>query len=143
MVDTMTYFSIKSVLHDWCNKGHGMCYPVCGMVNIKETLLLIGKSSSSSGGSRFPLSLSDLSFTICLTLYNHECIIKIKHILPSSHNTSNHPPPATDSGRTARTPLYPPVPLTPSTLFFSCPRQRNRQRLVPVPVTGVRYNSLL
>ena len=25
------------------------------------------------------------------------------------HNTSNHPPPATYSGRTARTPLYPPV----------------------------------
>ena len=32
---------------------------------------------------------------------------------PTGHskfqNTSNHPPPATDSGRTARTPLYPPV----------------------------------
>ena len=25
---------------------------------------------------------------------------------------------------------------------FSCPGQRNWQRLVPVPVTGVRYNSL-
>ena len=25
----------------------------------------------------------------------------------------------------------------------SCPRQRNRRRSVPVPVTGVRYNSLL
>ena len=23
------------VLHDWCNKGCGMCYPVCGMVHIK------------------------------------------------------------------------------------------------------------
>ena len=61
------------------------------------------------------------------------------------HNTSNHPPPANDSGRTARTPLYPPVqtaPLTPSPLF-SCPGQSNRRRPVPVPVTGVRYNSLL
>ena len=28
-----------------CNKGRGMCYPVCGMVHIKEPLLLIGKSS--------------------------------------------------------------------------------------------------
>ena len=36
-----------------CNKGHGMCYPVCGMMHIKavcgmmdikEPLLLIGKS---------------------------------------------------------------------------------------------------
>ena len=25
----------------------------------------------------------------------------------------------------------------------TCPGQRNRRRLVPVPVTGVRYNSLL
>ena len=31
------------VLHDWCNKGCGMCYPVCGMVHIKEPLLLIDK----------------------------------------------------------------------------------------------------
>ena len=28
-------------------------------------------------------------------------------------------------------------------LFPSCPGQRNRRRPVPVPVTGVRYNSLL
>ena len=38
-----------------CNKGRGMCYPVCGMVHIKELLLLIGKSSPC-GTSRFPLS---------------------------------------------------------------------------------------
>ena len=55
-------------LHDWCTKGRGMCYPVCGMVHIKEPLLLIGKSSPC-GGSRFPLSLSEWSFTICLTPY--------------------------------------------------------------------------
>ena len=48
----------SSLLHDWCNKGSGMCYPVCGMMHIKELLLLIGKSSPS-GGSRLPLSLSD------------------------------------------------------------------------------------
>ena len=40
------------VLHNWCNKGRGMCYPVCGMVHIKEPLLLIVKSS------------------LCLTPYN-------------------------------------------------------------------------
>ena len=44
-------------------------YPVCGMVRIKEPLLLIGKSSPY-GGSRFPLSLYEWSFTICLTPYN-------------------------------------------------------------------------
>ena len=31
---------IELFLHDWCNKGRGMCYPFCGMVNIKEPLLL-------------------------------------------------------------------------------------------------------
>ena len=27
--------SFQPVLHDWCNKGCGMCNPVCGMVHIK------------------------------------------------------------------------------------------------------------
>ena len=52
----------------WCDKNCGMCYSVCGMVHIKEPLLLIDKSSLC-GGSRFPLSLSELSLTICLTPY--------------------------------------------------------------------------
>ena len=45
-----------------------MHYPVGGVMHIKEPLLLIGKSSLC-GGSGFPLSLSEWSFTICLTLY--------------------------------------------------------------------------
>ena len=40
MVAPFSYFSLQPVLHDWCNKGHGVCYPVCGMVHIKEPLLL-------------------------------------------------------------------------------------------------------
>ena len=48
-----------------------MCYPVCGMMHIKEPLLLIRKSSSC-GGSGFPVSLSEWSFTICLMPYNHK-----------------------------------------------------------------------
>ena len=63
------YFSFQPVLHDWCNKGRGMCYPVCGMVHIKEPLLLIDKSSLC-GVSGFPFSLSEWSLTICLTPYN-------------------------------------------------------------------------
>ena len=55
MVDPLSYFSF----HDWCNKGRGMCYPVCGMMHIKELLLLIGKSSLCSGGSGLYVSLSD------------------------------------------------------------------------------------
>ena len=68
-VDLLSYFSFQPVLHDWCNKGRGMCYPVCGMVHIKEPLLLIDKSSLC-GGSGFPFSLSEWSLTICLTPYN-------------------------------------------------------------------------
>ena len=64
-------FSFQPVLHDWCNKGRGMCYPVCGMMHIKEPLLLIVKSSHY-GGSGFSLSLSEWSFTICATPYNRK-----------------------------------------------------------------------
>ena len=63
-VDPLSYFSLKPVLHDWCNNGCGMYYPVCGMVHIKEPLLLIRKSSLC-GGSGFPLLLSE-----CLMPYN-------------------------------------------------------------------------
>ena len=44
-------------------KGCGMYYPVCGMMDIKEPLLLIGKSSPY-GGSGFPLLLSEWSDAI-------------------------------------------------------------------------------
>ena len=70
MVEPLSYFSFQPVFHDWCNKGCDMCYPVCGMVHMKEPFLLIGKSSPC-GGRRFPLSLSEYSFTICLTSYNY------------------------------------------------------------------------
>ena len=65
----MCYFSFQPVLHDWCNKGRGMYYPVCGMTHTKDPLLLIGKSSLCGG---FPLSLSEWSFTISLTPYNRK-----------------------------------------------------------------------
>ena len=48
----LSYFLFQPVLHDWFNKGRGMCFPVCVMVS------LIGKSSPCRGGSGFPLSLS-------------------------------------------------------------------------------------
>ena len=77
-VDPLSYFSFQPVRHDWCNKGRGMCYPVCGMcypvcgmVHIKEPLLLIDKSSLC-GGSGFPFSLSEWSLTICQTPYNRK-----------------------------------------------------------------------
>ena len=38
------------VLPNWCNKGCGMCYPVCEMVHIKNTLLIIKKSGLRLAG---------------------------------------------------------------------------------------------
>ena len=67
-------FSFQPVLHDSCNKGRGMCYPVYKMVRIKEPLLLIGKSSQY-GGNGFPLSLSEWSLTICVTPYNCKLLL--------------------------------------------------------------------
>ena len=64
----MVRWVVGSILHG-DNKGRGMCYPVCGMVHIKEPLLLIDKSSLC-GDSGFPFSLSEWSLTICLTPYN-------------------------------------------------------------------------
>ena len=53
-----TYWAMfQQLLHDWHNKGCGMCYPICGMIHIKEPLLLIAKSSPCDA-SGFPLSLS-------------------------------------------------------------------------------------
>ena len=81
-MEPLCYFSLQPVLHDWINTDRGMCYPVCGIVYIKDPLMLIGKSGPCSGGSRFPLSLSEWSFTICPTPYNRkkikcvECVVK-------------------------------------------------------------------
>ena len=66
MMDSLSFFSFKPVLHVWCNKCRGMCYPVSRVVHIKDPLLLIGNSSPCSGGSGFPLSLSEWSFTIIM-----------------------------------------------------------------------------
>ena len=34
-----------------CNKGRGMCHPVCGMMHIKEPLLLIGNKTHVAAAS--------------------------------------------------------------------------------------------
>ena len=85
-------FLVPAMLHDWCNKGRGVCYPVCGMVHIKEPLLLIGKSSPC-GSSGFTFSLSEWSLAIwrqtCLISYNCkykcvECVVKTcPYLIPS------------------------------------------------------------
>ena len=97
-VNPLSYFSFQPVLHDWCNKGRGMCYPVCGMVHLKEPLLLIGKSSLC-GDSGFPFSLSEWSLTICLTPYNRR-----QNVLSASLNKT-FPSCPRQVGRQARRPV--------------------------------------
>ena len=36
MMDPLSYFSFQPVFRNWCNKGRGMCYPVYGMMHIKN-----------------------------------------------------------------------------------------------------------
>ena len=71
MVEPLSVFSFQPGIHDWYNKSCGMGCPVFGMVHIKEPLLQVEKSSLC-GGSGFPLSMSEWSFTICLTPYNRK-----------------------------------------------------------------------
>ena len=67
MVDSLSCFSFQPVLHDWCNKGCGMCYPVCGMVHIKDSLLLIEKSSQCCGSSGNPFLFYPIElFLLCV-----------------------------------------------------------------------------
>ena len=65
MVEPLSYFSSTTSVTTAV-----VCVILCGMMRIKEPLLLIGKSPC--GGSGFPLSLSECFFTICLTPYNHK-----------------------------------------------------------------------
>ena len=62
MVDPLSYFLFQPVFHNWCNKGCGVCYPVCDMVHVKKTLSAVG----------FILSLSECPFTICPMPYNRK-----------------------------------------------------------------------
>ena len=79
MVNPLSYFSFQPVLYYWCNKGRGMCYPVCGMMHIKELLMLIERVAYVAAACF--LSLSEWSFTICLTPYNRK-----QNVLSSSLN---------------------------------------------------------
>ena len=74
VVDPLSYFSLLPVIDNWYNNG-------CGVVRIKEPLLLIGNSSLCSGSSGFLLPLCEWFFTICPKPYNRktecvECIVE-------------------------------------------------------------------
>ena len=68
--------------------NYGMCCPVCVKVHIKDSLLLIRKSSIC-GNSRFPLKKHMVTMTICLTSnswwYENQCALEV------SLNKTNFP----------------------------------------------------
>ena len=59
MVRWVFGFSFQIVHHNCYNEDCGMCYPVCGMVHIKESLLLIRNGSPCGCRFGFPLSKSE------------------------------------------------------------------------------------
>ena len=71
-VDLLSYLLFQPVLDDWFNKGHGMSYPVCGMVHTKD-LLLIRKTSCFNQCSMTGLTKA----MVCAILSVEWCIQKI------------------------------------------------------------------
>ena len=64
MAKDHTYNKKGNYLSPSRNMGHGMCYPVCPMVHIKDPLLLIGNSSPYNSGSWVTLLLCEWPFTV-------------------------------------------------------------------------------
>ena len=56
--DLVKLFLVPTSALRLVNTGSGMCYPVCGMMHIKEPLLLIGKSSYVVAAGFLSCSLS-------------------------------------------------------------------------------------
>ena len=74
MVDPLSYFSFQPVLRDWCNKDCGMCYPVCGVMHIKEPLLQVGKIAHVAAVGFFSRYLSGpLLYVRCHITVNKMC----------------------------------------------------------------------
>ena len=86
--------SFQPVLHDWCNKGRGMCYPVCGMcypvcgmMHIKEPLLLISISSNLEQVFRGPVGRCKAT---TLSFHKHTYIHTYIHIYVYHTHTHTH-----------------------------------------------------
>ena len=79
MVEALSYFFIPASAPQLGYKGCGMYYPVCGMVDLIDPLLLIKKSSPCSGDSRKEgrsVLFNDTLNTFYLWLYGVRHILK-------------------------------------------------------------------
>ena len=63
--------SFQPELRDWCNKGRGMCYPVYGMMHIKEPLLLTERVAHVTAAGFLSRYLSSLLLCVWRQ-YNHK-----------------------------------------------------------------------
>ena len=74
MVDPVSYFSFKPVLHNWCNKGCGICFPVFGMEHMKDTLLLFKRVAHVAAAGFLPRYLNGpLPYVSCHITVNKMC----------------------------------------------------------------------
>ena len=68
--DPLRYFLFQPVLHDWCNKGRGMCNPVYDffwIVHVKELLLLFESVLNRGTDQRLvPLSVTGVRYNSLL-----------------------------------------------------------------------------
>ena len=68
------------VLHDWCNKGRGMCYPVCGIVHMRQ----YQKLSKFWQGKNIKTSV----FRTCILItQNTEQVLRISELLSVIQNS--------------------------------------------------------
>ena len=79
LVYPLNYFSFQPLLHNWCNKGNDMCYPVSRIMPIKDPLLLIRKRSVHK-----VVEVGFLShYVFC---HNHMSITIYRNVLTASLN---------------------------------------------------------
>ena len=77
MVDPLSYVTFQPVIHDRCNKGRGICYPVCWMVHIKEPLLLIGKIAHVAVGGFLSRCMNGpYRYVRCNITLNKVCLVR-------------------------------------------------------------------
>ena len=71
MADPLSYFSFQPALHDWCNKGSGMCYPVWDDA-YKRTIAANRKVAYVAAAGFLSRYLNGPLPYICLTPYNRK-----------------------------------------------------------------------
>ena len=86
-MDTLSDISFRPVLYKWCNKECGKYSPVCGMVHIKDPLMLLSKGNPGSGSSMSSLTL----IAIFPMTENHKKLIFLFDFMELSHSLKGLP----------------------------------------------------